>query len=111
MKYGHVNYCKKQYLWKDEHLDEHHNPTKVMKQLEFYANSIRTNSSALNGHESMDVKPVIEVWAVYPRRFDDQFTDYTLNDYNIRLVDLTPGRETDQFEDILEEVVVKLVSR
>lgn len=106
-------YRKKQYLWQDEHLNDDQNPTKVMKQLESYANGMRTNSSALNGHESIivDAKPVIEVWAVYPRRFDDQFTDYTLNDYNIRLIDLTPGRETEQFEVILEEVIARLVSR
>lgn len=106
-------YRKKEYLWNDEDLRTGKQPSKVMKQLESYSSGMKSYTLDLNGHKNrlIDVQPVTEVWAVYPIKRDVLNSDYSMNDYDIRLIDLSPGSNSSHFSTQLKQAIEEIIER
>ncbi|MFJ5770790.1 DUF2357 domain-containing protein [Psychrobacillus sp. NPDC093180] len=106
-------YRKRYALWDDQLLSEDKEATKVMKQLVSYAEGMKTNTLVLNGKYSREIDryPVLEAWAVYPQNYDQSSQQYELNDYDIRLIDLTPGKDRGHFEKLLIKRINELIER
>lgn len=106
-------YRKREYLWDDNDLEEGRQPAKVMRQLESYASGMKSFTKALNGEKTAltDAQPVTEVWAAYPVKWKDGEPDYELNDYAVRLIDLSPGEDESHFAGQLRQAVDEILAR
>lgn len=106
-------YRKKYNLWDDYLLSAGKEASKVMKQLASYADGMKTNTLLLNEKlvRQIDKQPVLEAWAIYPQGFEGESNDYELNDYDIRLIDLTPGKNHAYFQELLTERIKELLDR
>lgn len=106
-------YRKRDYLWNDEELADGRQVPKVMRQLESYSSGMKSYTTLLNGKRNrlIDANPVTEVWAVYPIKRENFDPDYDLNDYAIRLIDLSPGSESKHFSEMLEEALDEIIER
>lgn len=106
-------YRKREYLWNEEDLQSGRQPSKVMKQLESYASSMKSNSQLINGVRTplIDAQPVTEVWAVYPIKWENPQANYEANDFCIRFIDLSPGSESLYFRALLESAIEGILER
>ncbi|MCG7344794.1 restriction endonuclease-like protein [Sporosarcina sp. ACRSL] len=106
-------YRKREYLWNDADLEEGRQIPKVMRQLANYSNGMSSYTTKLNGvrNQLIDAKPVTEVWAVYPIKWEETNPDYKLNEYDVRLIDLSPGTENTYFSAMLEEAIDEIIDR
>lgn len=105
-------YRKKEYLWNDERLSVD-KPSSVMRQLSAYSTSMKSDSFSLNGARNLltDAQPVHEVWAVYPMKYEEMYSNYDLNDYLIRLIDLSPGGSFTHFDQLLKQAISEISER
>ena len=78
-----------------------------------YSSGMSSFTTKLNGvrNQLIDAKPVTEVWAVYPIKREESNPDYILNEYDVRLIDLSPGSENKHFSAMLEEAIDEIFER
>lgn len=102
-------YRPAKYIW-DERLIRTRQQTQTMKQLDSYSNQTRS-SIFLKGKvpEGLPIRPVSEVWAVYPDKHGHQI-NREVDGFNIRMMDLTPSSNNKHFREALKTVVDKVVS-
>lgn len=97
-------------IWRNEYIRTM-NQTKTMRQLYSYESNCRSKW-LLKGRipESLlsAIKPVREVWAVYPQKNNMIQTDEKTEQYNIRLISLTPGQNRQHFIDELKNIFEKI---
>lgn len=105
-------YRKKEYLWNDDLL-ENRQPSKVMRQLRSYSSGMKSHTTLLNGEKNplTDAQPVTEVWAVYPIKRELLEVDYDLNEYDVRLIDLSPDAEKGHFSNMLDKAIQEIIQR
>lgn len=97
-------------IWKDS-LMRKSNPSDVMKQLNNYSSMCRSPwlyKGRMNERQLKQIRPVFEVWPVYPGR--GKKNDRELNEHQIRLVDLSPGEDHEYFIEILNKAVDEIVN-
>jgi hypothetical protein len=84
--------------------------TKTMKQLDSYINSCRS-PWYLKGRNSDRVikstRPVSEVWPIFPERNNIEH-ERELDEYHVRLMDLTPGKPNIHFQNTLKWILQEM---
>lgn len=105
-------YRRKDYLWSETRLEKG-TPLAVMTQLEAYAKSMQTDTKQLNGQFDplINARPVTEVWAVYPVKGEHPGKTKKVEDYDIHLVELSPGSEHGYFGEKLMIAIGKILER
>jgi hypothetical protein len=101
------------YIW-DSRKGGNHYRTDTMNQLDSYKSSIRSKMVCIKKNPSNSEKvvhPVEEVWAVYPRNYKNPKMESPLEDYGIRLVELSPKDDMKNFEEQLNEVIEKVINK
>ncbi|AKP77176.1 hypothetical protein AS52_02211 [Priestia megaterium Q3] len=87
------------------------NKTDTMQQLISYRDNIY--SPFLYRHEDeihwQNLRPVHEVWAIYPSHEDNNSPKNPLDDYRVRLMELTPLGNQDLFYQSIEEAIQKVI--
>ncbi|BAQ09356.1 hypothetical protein OXB_0884 [Bacillus sp. OxB-1] len=74
---------------------------------------MKSHTLTLNEEKNplIDAQPVTEVWAVYPIKRETADADYELNEYDVRLIDLSPDAETGHFSQMLEKTLQAIMQR
>ncbi|OCA87657.1 hypothetical protein A8F94_07315 [Bacillus sp. FJAT-27225] len=103
-------YRPKASIWKKE-LISTNAQTNTMKQLVSYAFNFSSNhlyGDRLNDFLRKRLRPVPEVWALYPKRHSNGASDY-YEDHGVRLVELSPSFDNSHLVHELKEVISEII--
>lgn len=107
-----MKYRPKSSIW-DQALVQTNVQTKTMKQLVSYAFNCRSQHLFGNGLSKYlrdSVRPVSEVWAIYPNRHG--FSESTFyKDHGVRLVELTPTMNNNHLIQELDHIITYFIER
>lgn len=87
--------------------------TDAMRQLISYASDCRSDhlfGDRLNEYLRNSIRPVPEVWALYPERTENQRVTY-YKDHNVKLIELSPGFKNEHLIEEIDQIIKKLVDR
>ncbi|MHC0035553.1 DUF2357 domain-containing protein [Pseudoneobacillus sp. C159] len=107
-----MKYRPKQAIW-DTALIQSNQPTKTMKQLVSYAFNCRSQhlfADTLNEYLRESIRPVREVWAIYPNRHGFSETKF-FKDHGVRLVELTPSLNNYHLVTELKNIISFIIER
>lgn len=106
-------YRNPDYIWSDHILETTGEVPSTMQQLEAYASNIRTDFHYLNlpSNPLVEMRPVSEVWVIYPRKYDKKERDIQKNAYGIRLLDMSPALDYSYLETLLQMIIEKIKKR
>lgn len=96
-------------IW-DKSLIKTSKQTKTMKQLDAYTTACRS-PWFLKGRASERIlnrfRPVAEVWPIFPIKEEREF-NRKVDEYYVRLMDLTPGKENNHFKQHIFEAIEEM---
>jgi hypothetical protein len=107
-----MKYRPKQSIW-DSTLVQSNQPTKTMKQLVSYAFNCRSLylfGDSLNEFLRESIRPVREVWAIFPNRHGFSETKF-YQDHGVRLVELTPSLNNFHLVTELKNIITFIIER
>jgi hypothetical protein len=105
-------YRSKTAIWKPD-LISTNKQTNTMKQLVSYAFHCRSPhlfEGKLDKSVRNTIRPVPEVWAIYPGRKQLQTSEYH-DDHGIKLIELSPGFENSHIIDELKQIIDLMLQR
>lgn len=103
-------YRKRQYLWQEAFLHNRARVPETMLQLESYSSAMRTLPS-IAASPQIAARPVTEVWALYPLKYEDYEQDYTKNLYDVRLMDLSPAMPNEHITQHLAKAITAMLAQ
>jgi hypothetical protein len=107
-----MKYRPKHSIW-DQTLVQTNVQTKTMKQLVSYAFNCRSQhlfASNLSEYLRDSVRPVSEVWALYPNRHGNSESKF-YKDHGVRLVELTPTMDNNHLIQELDHIITYFIER
>lgn len=101
------------YIWSESALESNGEVPSTMQQLEAYSSNIRTDFTRLQLPENplVEMRPVSEVWVIYPEKYDVERRDTQKNAYDIRLLDMSPTFDYSYLEHLLQTAIEQIKKR
>lgn len=101
------------YIWSESALESNGEVPSTMQQLEAYASNIRTDFSYLQlpSDPLIELRPVSEVWVIYPTKYDTKQRELQKNAYGIRLLDMSPTLDYSYLEQLLQTAIEQIKKR